>query len=99
MPRPSTPRVSSSRSNSPSPQPTSSTRAPGDTIAATTSKSMREPPGPRAASAIEKTLPDREQFRLVEQERVMALVGSDLGERNTGARGIERMDDGPRFRA
>ena len=39
-------------SSAPSPQPTSSTRAPRSTMSATASKSTREPPGPRAASAM-----------------------------------------------
>src|ERR1700722_8033190 len=121
MPRPSTPRVSGSHSISPSPQPTSSTRAPGSTMSATTSKSTREPPGVRAAPAMvrsylrrfsisprrqaarlrgafEEAADDAEQFRLVEQECVMALVGRDLGERDAGAGGIERMNDGAGFR-
>src|SRR5580700_3483631 len=59
MPRPSTPRVSRSRNSSPSPQPTSSTRAPGCTMPATTSKSTREPLGARAASAMVKSLESR----------------------------------------
>src|SRR3954453_22930076 len=45
MPRPSTPRVSSSWSRSPSPQPTSSTFEPGLTILATSTWSARKSPG------------------------------------------------------
>src|SRR5689334_23520470 len=48
MPRPSTPRLSLKiRSNSPSPQPTSSTLAPRSTISATSTRSIRAPPGVR----------------------------------------------------
>src|SRR6185369_5793848 len=49
-----TPRFSAnSRNSSPSPQPTSSTRAPRSTISATSSRSTRgPPPGVRAVSAI-----------------------------------------------
>jgi hypothetical protein len=44
MPRPSMPRLSRSCSNSPSPQPTSSTFEPGSTIPATSKWSVRKLP-------------------------------------------------------
>ena len=42
-------------------------------------------PGRAPGGAIEKASDDREHFRLVEQERVMSLVGDDLGERHARA--------------
>ena len=39
----------------------------------------------RLGGAVEEAAHDREQFRLVEQERVVALVGHDLGERDARA--------------
>ncbi len=48
--------------------------------------------------AFQEAAHDGEQFRLVEQESVVALVGRDFGKRDAGAGGIERMHDGARFR-
>src|SRR5258708_24467126 len=63
MPRPSTLRVSDkSRSNSPSPQPTSRTLAPCSTMSATTTRSTRAPPGMRAASAMVRSCLRRESI-------------------------------------
>src|ERR1700746_3846050 len=125
MPRPAAPRLSSSLSNSPPPQPTSSTRERGSIISATKRWSSRALKGPRADSAmvrsrrgrdkiprsalarggaargrrgIEEAADDLDQFGLVEQEGVVALVGGDLGERDPGAGGIERVHDLARFR-
>src|SRR5664280_1883747 len=53
---------------------------------------------PCLAGAVEEAAHDAEQFRLFEQEGVVALVGDDLGERDACARSIERMHDGARFR-
>ena len=52
----------------------------------------------RLGGAVQEAAHDREQFRLFEQEGVMALVGHDLGERDARAGGVERMHDGARFR-
>lgn len=40
---------------------------------------------------------DFEEFRHVEQERIVAAVGLDLRERHACAAGIERVDRGARF--
>ena len=101
------------RSNSPSPQPTSSTRGACSTISATSRRSTRALPGARARiarsvriaplraeprscrhafspralpRAVEEAAHDGEQFRLVEQEGVVAFVGHDLGEGDARAR-------------
>ena len=52
----------------------------------------------RPRGAVEEAAHDREQFRLVEQEGVVALVGDDLGERDARAGGVQRMHDRARLR-
>src|SRR5450759_4082565 len=53
---------------------------------------------PCLAGAVEEAAHDAEQFRLLEQEGVVALVGDDLGERYARAAGVERVHDGARLR-
>src|SRR5450830_604791 len=51
----------------------------------------------RLAGAVEEAAHNAEQFRLVEQEGVVALVGDDLGERDAGTRRVERVHDRARL--
>ena len=44
---------------------------------------------------VEEAAHDGEQFRFIEQEGVVALVGLDLGEGHARAGRIERVNDGP----
>ena len=53
---------------------------------------------PRRDLTMAEAAHDAEQFGLVEQERVMAFIGHDLGERHARTRGVERMHDGARLR-
>ena len=57
----------------------------------------RQPARPRRP--VEETADDRKQFRLVEQEGVVPLVGGDFSKRDARARGIKRVHDGARFSA
>src|SRR5690606_2559415 len=88
----------------PSPQPTSSTRVFGSIMSAIACRSMRmvrragvasiSGDSPMLGTAGDEAAQRREQFRLVEQERVMSLVALDLDEADIGRDGVQRMDDG-----
>ena len=55
---------------------------------------LMAPPSPRARAAErEEAVDGGEQFRLVEQEGVVAAVGLDLDEGDRGAGGVQRMHD------
>src|SRR5262249_59690173 len=49
------------------------------------------------AGGSKKAAHDRKQFRLLEQERVVPLVGDDLRERDARGTRVERVHDGARL--